>query len=425
MPTSIETYIHESSEHKPMSPQNAEKFGQAFEQLSPDERMFAQRAVDRLMSVAHRLGATLELFPIAKDVEDAVLRWLADKAHGVGHSFAVFQREVEFRDAELARQNDVFDVPNEDLELRAVLHDIGEFLPVYDQQNEKIDNQDWQFRRHAQIISLLVLKIGRLLKVDDARQLAMDVRHHDFYWKRPTPKMATRMQESLSPAGQLLADADRLVGENVQDAIVRNRSVSLGKWYFLRELTGEERAQWRVRTGGIFDGVSAVLTEFSGQDHWFYTQTAREINRQKQTDFRQGLVDFYVQQYRGSWQRLRQALTNGETIEIGVKADKGSNPAGVTLLTEKAILIQPNMTDEQLREVFNELLQTPVAGQKNSQFPDREFYGYSLRTNGQDWLDPSILRFANEEELTNALDEAIAEYSAVFAEQKIKQGTTT
>ena len=399
----------------------------------PMLRAFAILAVERIWTIAQELHNThKQLLPNVVDLKARLKSWITDKAHGVRHSYAVYVRALELKAEELARGNYDFDVNDKALELRAILHDIGEFIPVYDQNNqlfikktkaEKADDT-WQFRRHDQLIAIAVGRIGRELGIDDTQQLARALRHHDFYWSRPSEEASQRMKDSLTPTDWLFIDADRLVGDSVSEQISRNRDNSMGKWYALRgDLSAEDRDEWQLRTGGLFDGSSALYREFSGEDYWFYTEAGQEKNRQKSQEFLKSYREYYISQYRAGWKLIAQAREYKWPVEVGLRGEKDGNKSAIVEAPEMTSALSAEMSDAELRGQFAVLMNTAVTGKENPKFIDpktgepRKYYGYSIRVNENFWLDPSILRFEDEEALGQALTRSFNEYQAMITQQ--------
>jgi hypothetical protein len=386
-----------------------------FQTEKQNELVFTERALKQLLWVADnpKVDRTFKMHSV--DLIQGLKQWLLDGAHGVLHSYEVFQRMTELQIAELQaatgrQERSEYIVPHESLLLRAVLHDLGEFLPITMNPEDQAQNKEWRARKHAQLIAWAARRIGGALEVDDAPQLAQDLRWHDYFWSKPTADDMEKKAQLLSPAGRLLADADRLVGDSVEKQIERNRIGSLGKWHVLRDLSAEDRMQWRERTKGLFDGICALLVEFTGQDHLFYTETARAQNRDKKEQFRHEVVRFYQDQYRHGWQVLHEGMEQNKQFNVGIKGEN-SPP-------DENYIITPDMSDDQLREMFSDLINRPVPGKENDKFPGRQYFGYSVAVGEgatQEWLDPSILRFRSEQELELALDDAILAFEKVLA----------
>lgn len=412
MPSSVELLEYARMEGQRMNAALEGNVTQAFaEEIEGIQPREAQRfAIDSavvLMHIAQHERVQQHFYPNATEFQETIRRWLADKEHGAQHSYAVFLRMRDLHNEELALQTDETETQlpsDEELALWAILHDFGEYLPVrqymleqsaYEQ--DELKNKQWRSRHHAQLIALTISRVGRRLGADDATQLAKDVLSHDYYWRKPTPEQMERKAAKLSPSGKLLADADRLVGESAYAAIGRNRKNSLGKWYMLRDLTGDDRLAWQERTGGIFDGMSAVLPEFTGPDHWFYTLAARNRNDQKRSEFRQDLLDFYTQQYEDGWRVLWDAIAREAHIQVGLRDSK----QGLVYELPNGIQLSRELSESELKAQLEKLVNTPVAGKENPNFIDpttgepRQFFGYSLCIDGETWLDPSILRFAD------------------------------
>ena len=407
-------FSHKVSKSERTSESIIAELEQHLDLLQNGEKEFAERALKCLLGISELVRLNESELSAPHDVLQAALgRWLNDPAHGVKHSYAVFQRMLEISGAEAsAGRSKTFD--HRELEIRAILQDLGEFLPLLNQDNQVIPDTGRQFQRHDLIIAALVRKIGKALGASDTQQLAKDLKEHDYYWSRPTPDATEEMKNHLSFAGQTLADADRLVGENIAESLQRNRANSLGKWYFLRDLTAANRERWMVRSGGIFDGMSAILTEFCGQDHWFYTETGKEMNHKKQELFRPELMSYYTEQYQAGWALLRQAKENNWTVEIGIKGEKNGNKNAIVAQPQRTYL-DLNVSSDELHAQLDLLVQQAVPNRSNPQFPGKEYFGYSILINSKEWVDPSVLRFSSLEELAQALEAAVDAYQDYFS----------
>jgi len=387
-----------------------EEIGKIGVRKGSDSAQFVRMATEKLLGVAEKIKQT-SLLPNPDPLYAGLLSWIQDGTHGAAHSYDVYTRTKEIRDLEKSNQNVETEISDDELLIRAVLHDLGEFLPVFNQEVETRNDplgKEWKTKKHNRVMAIILRKLGKHLVVEDAQQLAKDIWHHDDYWSKPTQKRMQELESRLTPAGKLLADGDRLVGDEPSDEVRRNRENSLGKWFFLRpDLTARERGEWQVRTGGLFDGMSAVLTEFTGQDHWFYTQTARELNKKKKEKFRSVLIDFYTNQYTQGWGVLGDAVEQRQPIEFGLR--------GKT--EEEMEKVCPDGSD--IKAQIATLLQMPVTGKKKD---DREYFGYSIRVRISPdtyvWLDPSILKFDSAKELTTALISAVDEYEQLSSTQE-------
>lgn len=384
-------------------------------EYSQEEKEFTERALTMLLKIYHKvelitdkIDSTRQLYPMVNDFRKGVQDWVNNSEHGPKHSLAVFKKEKEIREIEVTagRLTDDPDLIFE-LEIRAMLHDLGEFLlirksPITTQ--EENSEKAWASKKHDRVISLVIRKIAKLLGVKDAHQLALDVKFHDAYWRRLTIEQMNAMFKRLSAAGRILWDADRLVGDDALTAIARNRSNSKGKWYVLRDLTVFDRKLWQVRTGGFFDGMCALLTEFTGEDYWFFSDIGKKLNKKKKEEFKTALPSFYQNEYVKDWEVLKDALKNGQEIKVGIKGKTEE------IIENAELKINKDMNEDQIRLVLEKMVNTPVSGKTDDKFPDREYFGYSLKV-GDDWLDPSILRFKSADELTNALNEVVEAYT--------------
>lgn len=326
--------------------------------------------------------------------EQGLSRWQKDPSHNIEHSFWVYQKMLHIAYEEGVQLNEQV---QRELFIRAILHDLGEFFTIY---GKDVDHA----QRHPLVMAVIIRGINMLLKANEGKQLSVDILNHDFFWEKPSVSQMEQKRKELSVYGHILADADRLVDngatsveEEVQQSLQRNRDGSLGKWYVLRQdLTAEDRAQWQMRTKGLFDGLSALLPEFTGSKEWFYTRTGQALHENKLSAFRATIIEFYQQRYDYGWQQLDRL--KGQEIRVGIKGEAESSEVRIP------------QEGREMRELLTDIVETPINSKIDARFPERKYHGYSLQLDNNEWIDPSILVFENKEALAQYIDNAISEY---------------
>lgn len=353
----------------------------------------------------------------ADRIREGIVGWLGDSQHGVEHSFDVYQGARALRDTD----NQYSGVPDNDLFVRAALHDMAEFLPMADKEGRLYFPDDSGQRRIAQIHPLVIAKVverfaGALgIPRGEWGPLARDMKLQDLSFERPTLEKVQRVSNMLTPAGKLFNDADRLAGAGeldnpnlIQASIKRNRVGSLGRWYILRkDLNG--RWEWKMRTGGRFDGLSALLSEFVAfPPDYAYTSEGKRIAMQRREQFPERFMDFYEDQRRRGRDHLIPAWQdNPDKIEIGIKDERSQN--GIIGIDEEAAVAIRRMAFPEAVQTF---MKMPV--QERGSQNGRQWFGWSMRL-GEEWFDPSILQFESGSELNAEFIKAKDEYQRLMA----------
>lgn len=379
------------------------------ENLDEDVGRLANAAYHSLVYIGESLN-TKGRIKNTQPLLEALTRWVHDEHHGAIHSFHVYEKMKYLAEKEGKS------VKEEDLWWRAVLHDIGEYLPKYDQEGDPVEltivEKGKRSRRHQFVIKSVIEEVGKELEYDEhaIRQLALDVAYHDVFWTRPSQDRMGRIGERLSPAGKILADADRLVFET-EGSIARNRKVSLGRWYFLRpELTSEERQQWEMRTGGLFDGASAILREFYGSSDWMFTESGKREYEARKPAFTQTLVDFYKAQYQLGWNILKDATDLRSGVNMSEIKDLELDKILHLARVDKSLDLT-QLDENELRGVMRYLMTQPIEEKSRD---GRKYFGYSVKVHhpelGEVWLDPSVLHFDSEDDLEAELRKAVEKY---------------
>lgn len=335
--------------------------------------------------------------PFFKGVDD----WIQDSVHGVEHSYRVYQKAIELKRMDPENSH----IDERYLMLMAIIHDLAEFLPLYSpddlSQPDADKDERWKSQNHPRIMAALVRKIGENFGIKDSRQLARDILYHDFYWEKPSLKRQKKIADKLSSAGKILADADKLVAnssnpshrEAAENAIERCFSYGVGREYLIRpDLTKEERDAWWPRSVGLFDGLTVVLQQFNAPDHAFFTEQGGGQYQDKKGYFKEALEEVSRRLYRASLDAIQQTQEQGQSLQWGIK---GGNPE-----------IHGEVQGD-IREFMERLINTPVEGKSEK---GRDYYGYSIKA-GDEWIDPSIARYASEEDLISALLYVVDEYN--------------
>ncbi len=360
----------------------------------PDPLDFYTSTKINFLSLNHKLQKALSDFSLEDDHLELVLKgWKEDRQHGIEHSLSVFNKMYIINGA------DDLQITDGDMSIHAILHDFAEHLPL--QKAGKEIPRDERSRRHPLYMAYLIRAIGNQLGVEDAHQLAINIDHHDDFYLRPSQEEMSHLRKIVSPAGQLLADADRLV-EDTEGSIERNRGGSLGRWYFFRQNL-MDRKLWKPRTGGLFDGFSALALEFVSPAWRLYTQTGQRIYQERAKSFEVELVRYYQRAFTEGWTLIDTALKTGCEIRYGLR-DKSSM---IEVPLDQLEYLEKGQTE--IRSQLTRLVNTPV---RNKSKDGRNYYGYSVcLTDPQGvmhWLDPSILIFPSVEAIKDTFQQAIA-----------------
>jgi len=364
-----------------------------------DLSRFTQRAVRFLSTVNHKLCDKKPAFSLNNDNLNLVLMsWKDDPQHGVEHSFNVYQLMKEINNKEK------LEIADSELFLRAILHDFGEFIPFI-RGDKEISRSD-RSSKHHKYMWFMILVAAKSLDLNQ-NELAIDIFHHDDFYRGLSKEQIQHTKNSISLAGQVLSDADKLAIDS-DATIKRNRIGSLGKWYFLRQdLTDEERKKWQPRKGGLYDGFSALVREFNGPDWGIYTEIGKKLFNERKTDFKEKLAEYYKHEYLKGWEILDRAQTeHGWQIKFALK-DKDE----IIHIPERQL--PENFSEMEIREQISNITKIPVIKKST---PERKYFGYSIRVTDpsgvQTWLDPSILNYENLQELAKNLIKAVDEFSA-------------
>lgn len=374
------------------------------------QQLFAIKATSLVLYITTRLEDE-GLLHATDAVAEGLVRWNEDEQHGVIHSYHVFEGAKTLRSMNPAYS----DISDDDLFIRAVLHDLGQFLPLVGSDGTPIDRPKVdKSKLHAPLMHRTIMLWGQVLHLHEPETLARDILHHDYSYRHPSEEGARTFQDQLSRAGKLFVDADRFAGAGPIDdeqitrkTIERNRTGSLGRWYIFRDdLTAENRLSWEIRTGGFFDGASAIFQEFLGfPDYLANTPEGKMIANNRKVTFKNDIVSYYTDAYRSQRPRLEEAWEQ-QTVAIGVKEKDG--------ILRLSDVLSAKLFALPFQEAMDQLVHTPVP-EKNTR-NGRSYYGYSLLHDGS-WYDPSILRFLSEEALRDALLSSMVEYEKTFAKK--------
>lgn len=392
-------------------PQSFPLVEQAIQALSdPELQAFATTGASLILGASEKLREN-GMLNATDEVAQGLMAWIGDPQHGATHSFHVFEGAKAIR----AMNSDYGNISDVDLAIRALLHDIGEFLPLIGAHGQAIKRPSLnRSKLHAPLIHRAVKLYGPTLGIPNTEALARDLLLHDYSYKKPTRQEAEAFQKQLTPAGRLFVDADRFAGAGpindeqiTKKTIERNRSGSLGKWYIFRpDLTARDRLSWEPRTGGFFDGVSAIFQEFLGfPDYFANTPEGKMLARKRKKSFGEDVLAFYTDTYHVQRPLLEHAWSQHK-VDIGIKEKDDMLRFPDELSTQLSAL--------PFQEAMDQLVHTPVPkkGTRNG----RSYYGYSLSYDGT-WYDPSILQFPSEEVLRDALLSSMIEYEQKFTER--------
>lgn len=387
--------------------------------MDPDLYRFITDSINRLINISSLVLS--DLAPVVRGLE----LWISDEVHGAEHSFYVYKKGLEI--AEL----DNLPIDQDKLYLLCVIHDLAEFLPIYDpslshqlqwveglffpaenfqglSQAGESKERRWKSLRHPEMMAKTVMLLGRLFGFVDAKQLAIDVYYHDVFWDVPSEERIDKIREKLSLEGKVLADADRMVDggsadneEMVRSAIQRNWFFGAGKQHYIRpDIDAGVRRLWQKRTGALFDNLSALLPEFTAPEYLMHTFAGREMLRTKKELFLEILKDFVLEKLYRPWKNILDNHFAGSDqvvdIQYGVRS-------GEVLYEINRVTI-----GEAIRQVL--FIKEP---ESYSDVYGRARYPYHLYV-GDEYIDPSIVIFPEEEALTYALEQAFYEYEATL-----------
>lgn len=420
----------------------------------------------------------------SSDIHRALDAWKEDKVHSVDHSYDVFQKMKQMK--KLAGPEDgLADIDDQLLELLAILHDFGEFLPIYEVAEKdgkkyfkKNHDQKFQATNHHKIIATAVWQVFRDIRDNQdkhkypfdldarsVRELVISLLYHDFFWSDPPESEVVDLGKYLGVVGGLLADADRLVGKTAE-GIARNAAFAEGSSYAFLNLLPEIMARWIMRSGNLFDGFSCLFPEFSSPLYLFHTEIGRKMYEQRKMEFKKEMLAFYSSKYKEGWKYIEKLYSNEDgRIEIGVfsRSDKGwiNGKKGITFeqngelneiynieaSVKELDAKRVNKTDvkfsdeirERYRQLFEEMVKIPISEthmeRKNKvvDLADRQMYGYSVLTDFsekpdqliQNMLDPSLLQYKTVEELCEKISasfDAFVAYKEEHDDQKKVRG---
>ena len=113
--------LHEGLVVEELQPQ----FAEAMERLQPEVQKFAQALLPGLLCVGREL-VDKEVIRDEQAYQRGVLLWLKEDQHGVGHSYDVLVMSLRIRN------EDNLQVTDEELAVRAALHDMGQYFHLED-----------------------------------------------------------------------------------------------------------------------------------------------------------------------------------------------------------------------------------------------------------------------------------------------------
>ena len=360
---------------------------------------------------------------VSRGIQD----WMADAQHGIDHSFNVFMGSLHLREKLSDQYPKYRDVSDHELSARAVLHDMVPHLPILDKNGEASFPNEAKRRRvsilHPQVIGMVVSRFAPSLGIppDQYAPLRVDIKYQDQSFSHPDKKRIAAIGKLLSPAGELFNDADRLAGagelddpNSIRISIHRNRVGSLGKWYIFRpDLSLGDRWEWRMRTGGFFDGASALFKEFLGYSpDYAYTPYGKAMAAERRLKFEENFIRYYQKERERGINDLLPLWENPDRhVEMGIKNDREQN--GIVPINNDLV---ESLRREGFRSAMEVVMTIPVPVDKKDKFRGREYYGWSIRSEGQ-WYDPSILQFSSGEELRNSFSDAVAGYKEIMSQK--------
>ena len=259
-----------------------------------------------LVEIVNELSRKDYLHPlVAAGTAMSIENWETHPDHGALHDYFVYEGMNT-----LDRMEGTFDPTNDSMkQAGAVLHDYGQLLPGYKSPVAAVPF-DGNFRAaHANIMAELIYMFGRKLglKASEVDDLAISVRRHDDVYKGIK-------HPHLSYSGQLLSDADKLFGAGLETdplemmaaSLVRNRKGSYKPegWYLLRDLTPEQRTNWRYGHRWLADSVTAALHDTYGLT--YYTGAAARLDHDKQKVFEMAANRYYSKLFDDHAQMIKE-----------------------------------------------------------------------------------------------------------------------
>jgi len=199
-------YVQKNSAEHSISPE----FDSAIQDLAPVFQVFARDAVFSLEQVLQKLSDAQKLSPeLLAATKAGIVKWLHEDSkevkHGVGHSYYVYSAAVELQNTEITLGNEEYKaVKDSDLKLYAILHDLAEFLPRVNEAGEILrstqENPLDTSKDHTTAMRDIILMYGHELGISlqEAKQIAFAIAHHDDSFKRPTPAKIDSIRKRLS-----------------------------------------------------------------------------------------------------------------------------------------------------------------------------------------------------------------------------------
>lgn len=422
MSKSKETFFVQPSSINLQSPQAIDQLmSSKLDILDPDIQTFANNALTYCWKFVEQSSVDNAL------MYETFSNWLKGSVHGVSHSYYVYKKAKEIRDSEQ------LDVSNNHLFILSVIHDLSEYLPLIDHENssevslknsqfypaekthlsikEKRSERLWKEEHHPTLMAWIIRSLGSELGIDksEIKQLSNDIYYHDHFWKKLSIQEVEKYRSNLSDAGKILGDADKLVdggvsgtSSKVKASIQRCWGYGIGKEYFFRDLSLTERWSWSKRSGGFFDTLTALLVEYTAPSFYFHTNTGKDINELKKNHFKIEIQNFVTQLHSQWWDMLSSLVPENNlfTLKYGIDSKER---------------ILHSISGPNLIDLISTIYRMPVRDTVDKD--GREFFGYSIYINGE-WIDPSIVMFEFQDQLTNSLTTCIDEYSQ-FAANKL------
>lgn len=333
-----------------------------------------------------------------KILQNSLKDWFLDDVHGLQHSYLVYKTAVGLAKKERAKCS------IKKIFVLSIIHDLSEFLPLFDHNKKRVvrkvgnsfvsggnllNNKEislekrWKAENHPRLMAWLIRSVGSYIDIDqgDLSSLSKDILYHDKFWDKPSYLDVKKYSAVLSEEGKILHDADRLVmdpilsdSEVLYNNIKRTESYGLGREYFFRNLSVNNRLKWWKRSGGLFDTLMPLLVEFSSPSYMFLTKNGKKIYEKKQKLFMKSLLIFLEEKYEEEKKLATKFLEENGYLICGFKSHE-----------EETFQLKGNQLSLISKEVFRRKVSF-LSNKKNN------YYGYSINVNGR-WLDPSILKY--------------------------------
>ncbi len=248
-----------------------------------------------------------------------------------------------------------------------------------------------------------IIEVGRMVGLDwgERRDLARTVQHHDDTYKNSP-------YDLFSPAGKLIADADKLYGggferdpsELVRGTLERNKIGARGEkgWYLVREdLTPELRDNWSYGDRWYGDRVCSVRRDIFGTT--FYTDSGKRIAKERREVFWLTAENFFGQEYDEMDSQRKLWYDNLNSVRVYRTSVDPKN---------KSAFVKEQVDTNSPVALINNLYKTHINLPRRHGSLDTA-YGWMIRIeigNKTMAIDPSVARLNSKNEFLNVVRKA-------------------